>query len=147
MPRKPKWKSRKHRGLAYGYRSGFEKTISDYLKKVKKKLGFKWGYEKIKLKFIQPEKNRTYTPDFIIERSDGSRIFIETKGRFTSADRQKHIWVRECNPGIEIKFLFGRDQPISKDSKTFYSTWCTKNGFDFAISKNEVPKEWLQING
>ena len=113
------------------------------MKKVKKKFGFKWGYEVKKIKFIQPEKHRTYLPDFLIETANGKRFFVETKGRFMVQDRQKHLWIKEQSPDLDIRFLFGRDDRISKGSKTRYSTWCIKHGFKFAISKNEIPEEWL----
>jgi Phage endonuclease I len=78
---------------------------------------------------------RTYTPDFAI-----GTILIETKGRFTSADRSKMLAVKAAHLELDIRLLFMRDQPIRKGSKTRYSDWCVKHGFQYAIGA--VPPEW-----
>ena len=33
-------------------------------------------------------------------------IIIETKGRFTAADRRKHLLVRKQHPHLDIRFVF-----------------------------------------
>lgn len=96
-------------------------------------------YENVKIKYVQPSKVRTYTPDFVLPNG----IIIETKGRFTTADRQKHLMILEQYPELDIRFVFSNpNQKINKGSKTSYGMWCERHGFKYA--KELIPKEWLR---
>ena len=59
-------------------------------------------YETQKIPFLQPEKKRSYTPDFWLPNN----IVVETKGFFTVQDRQKHIWIKEQYPKLDLRFVF-----------------------------------------
>jgi len=116
------------------YRSGLEKVNQDHLRKK----GIKYGYESRKVPFVEPAKTRHYTPDFFL--SNG--IVIETKGRFLSKDRQKHLLVRDQHPNLEIRFVFSRAKsPIYKGSKTTNAMWAEKYGFKWA--EKLIPDEWI----
>lgn len=121
--------------LKHGFRSGLEETIA-------KKLSadnVAFEYEKLKINFTQPEKKRSYTPDFQL-LSNG--IIIESKGRFLVADRLKHLWVKEQHPEYDIRFVFSNSKAkLSKASKTTYGMWCDKHGFKYA--DREIPKGWI----
>jgi hypothetical protein len=67
---------------------------------------------------------------------------IETKGRFTAADRRKMVAIQRGHPNLDIKMLFMRDNKIHKRSDTYYSDWCMENNYDFSIG--EVKEEWLK---
>lgn len=128
MPRR--W-TRKH---TKGYRSGLEDRIAKELEEQRVKA----RYEPYKMEYVQPEKNRKYTPDFVLP----NKIHIETKGLFTAEDRQKHLWIRDCNPKVDLRFVFQNPrQKIRKGSKTSYADWCDKNNFKWAASS--IPKEWI----
>jgi hypothetical protein len=128
-------------GLANGYRSGLEDKIAAQLRSV----NLNWAYEETRICFTQPAKNRRYTPDFEIEGKKCA-ILIETKGRFTLADRQKHIMIKEQHPDLDIRFVFQNSRArISKGSKTRYSDWCEKNGFKYADKL--IPLEWIEEAG
>lgn len=117
-----------------GYRSGLEEAISHQLTAA----GVKAEYETFKVKFIDPAKPRTYTPDFKLPNG----IIVETKGRFVTADRQKHLLVKAQHPDLDIRFVFSRSKtPISKGSPTTYAAWCDKNGFLYA--DKFIPQAWL----
>ena len=75
----------------HGYRSGLEDKISEQLSAT----GKVWSYETEKLKYTVPERLATYTPDFILTKRNGDKMYIETKGRFTTADRKKMKLVKE----------------------------------------------------
>lgn len=136
------------------YKSGFEKKFGQFLKKV----GVQFLYEKVKLPYIVPAKNKTYTPDFIYDPKNKKRIknsltldelkgkiIIETKGRLTLADRQKMLYVKEAHPDLDIRFVFMQDNPIRKNSNTRYSDWCEQHGFLYHFDpEGSVPKEWLR---
>ena len=68
--------------LKYGYRSGLEIKVSDYLKELQQD----FRYECFKIEW-EDLMYRTYTPDFLLPNG----IIIETKGRFVAADRRKHL--------------------------------------------------------
>jgi hypothetical protein len=85
------------------------------------------------------QKEAPIHPDFKI-----NGWFCETKGRWLSADIRKIKLVLQQNPGIKLRMLFMRDQPIRKGSKTRYSDVAKKLGIDFEISpKGTVPTRWI----
>lgn len=136
---KKRFKSQKQASLLLGYRSGLEEKISEQLNTLK----VTFSYETEKITYTQPEKKRSYKPDFITIKKDGTKLYIETKGRLTAADRKKHEWVKDQNPNLDIRFVFtNSNTKIAKNSKTTYADWCNKNGFIFA--DKEIPKEWLE---
>ena len=132
-----------------GRRSKFEDGVAADLEAV----GMDFEYEKYSYEYDEPlRKNlarcadcdgtnliRTgwYTPDFFLENG----VIIESKGRFTAADRRKMVAVKEHHPDLDIKILFMRDNKIRKNSNTYYSDWCMQNGYDYAIK--EIPRAWL----
>jgi hypothetical protein len=123
------------RGLVEGYRSGLEKSTAAYLNK----LGVAFSYESHVIHYEKPARKARYTPDFILPNG----IIIETKGRFVTADRQKHLLIKKQYPGLDIRFVFSNPNcRISKKSKTTYAMWCEKNGFKYA--KQVIPKEWIK---
>lgn len=142
-----------------GFRSLLEKNFSKYLKAI----GIDYLYEAVKIPYIVPAKNRTYLPDFVYDPNSKRRIkkhislgdlekgmvVIETKGRLTASDQAKMLYVRECNPDIDIRFVFPNDRILHKkkkgytDNKYRYSDWCIDNGFDYFIG-TEPPKEWFK---
>lgn len=123
------------RGIKEGYRSGLEEKIAEQLAS----LGIKVEYETTKINYVKPQRNAKYTPDFILPNG----IIIESKGRFVTADRQKHLLIKEQHPNLDIRFVFSNSKSrISKTSPTTYAMWCRKYGFNYA--DKEIPKEWLK---
>lgn len=121
-------------GLKHGYRSGLEDKVAEQLRKA----GVEFQYESIKLEYISPETSHKYTPDFVLSTG----IIVETKGRFLTADRMKHLLIKKQMPRMDIRFVFTNSKAkISKTSKTSYADWCTKNGFMYADKL--IPSEWL----
>jgi len=133
------WYKSKDRAAVAGHRSGFEDELAEWLDA----RGIPYKYESLKIKYEQPAKVRTYTPDFVLGEENHKRIIIETKGRFLTSDRQKHLLVKEQHPDLDIRFVFWNpQQTISKRSKTTYAMWCEKYGFKWA--KRVIPEEWLE---
>lgn len=115
------------------FRSGLERQIADDLTAS----GCDYRYEEDVIRYTKPSKPSRYTPDFILENG----IIIEGKGQFVTADRQKHLLVKDQHPDLDIRFVFSNpNQRISKQSKTTYAAWCEAKGFLYA--KGKVPKEW-----
>ena len=118
-----------------GFRSNFE---FNFFKRIGA-LKLKAQYEIDKLLFIQPEKRRNYIPDWKIK----PYTYIETKGLFSSADRQKILTVIKCNPEVKLYMLFQNSKvTLNKKSKTTYSNWCDKFGIEWSDIKDE--SKWRQ---
>jgi hypothetical protein len=97
-------------------------------------------YEAFKIKYNVPAKTCTYTPDFVLLRNG---IIVETKGRFVTADRQKHKHIKAQYPNLVIRFVFSNpNQRISKKSQTTYAMWCDQYGFEYAAKL--IPDAWLK---
>lgn len=125
----------KYRGRTY--RSQLELGVAKQLAAKRRR----FEYEKDKIKFETEPEKRTYLTDFKITTKSGHDIYVETKGRLTSHDRKKYLAVRKSNPGIDLRFVFGRNNMIGKSPKNRYSDWCEANGFKYAFE--EIPSEWL----
>ena len=120
-----------------GYRSGLELKISQYLQELK----VKFLYEGIKIEW-EDLAYRTYTPDFVLHNG----IIIETKGRFTVADRRKHRCIQKQHPHLDIRFVFTNSKSkLQKNSKTSYAEWCIKYGFLYY--DRIIPEDWLIEKG
>lgn len=105
--------------------------------------GREFEFESVKIDYLKPAKTAKYNPDFVILKKDGTLMFIESKGRFLTADRQKHLLIKSQHPDIDIRFVFQRaTEKIGKGSATTYAKWCEDKGFKWA-DKGRVPKEWL----
>jgi hypothetical protein len=125
---------RRSHAITNGYRSGLEERVGQELTAA----GVSYTYEEQVIRYVKPERPARYTPDFVLENG----VIVETKGRFLTADRQKHLLVKHQHPELDIRFVFSNSrQRISKQSKTTYADWCRKNGFQFADVS--VPDQWL----
>lgn len=125
------------------FSSGLEVRVYEALKTAQsdlsdKKAPIRIEYETERVPYIVEKK---YVPDFIVTRPDGSKIYIESKGRFLLEDRQKMLAVKEQHPDKTFALLFQRNLPITKGSSTLYSDWAEHHGFLWAI--NELPLVWL----
>jgi|TARA_R110000796_G_scaffold97103_4_gene203877 hypothetical protein len=123
--------------IKYGYRSGLEHKLSQYLDSLK----HKYQYESIKIEW-EDLAYRTYTPDFILENG----IIIETKGRFLVADRRKHLAIQKQHPKLDIRFVFTNSKSkLNKGAKSTYEQWCIKHKFRYY--DRIIPEDWLKEKG
>lgn len=127
IPRRP-------RGISKtGKRSGLEDKIASGL--TARGVSFEYEGERIK---YQVTKSKTYIPDFKLPNG----LYIEAKGWFKAEDRTKLQYVRESNPGIDLRLVFQRaSNRLSKTSKTTYADWCDTHGFRWA--EREIPEAWI----
>ena len=120
--------------IAAGYRSGLEEEIANQLSQA----GVAYSYEERVIPYTKPESRHKYTPDFVLHNG----IIVESKGRFVTDDRKKHLLIKAQHPDLDIRFVFTRSKTtISKASKTTYADWCVKHGFLFA--DRCIPAAWL----
>lgn len=123
------------RGITEGYRSGLEERVAEQL--ILANVAFR--YEEDKISYVVPASNHYYLADFALPNG----IIVETKGRFLPQDRKKHLYVRQCNPELDIRFVFSNSRTkIAKGSNTTYAMWCERHGFLYADKL--IPKEWLK---
>lgn len=121
--------------LKYGFRSGLEEKVAEFLTSK----GVKFTFETMKVPYVKPETKHTYSPDFILDNG----IIIETKGRWLLDDRKKHLLIRKQHPHLDIRILFqNAHSKISKGSKTSYADFCEKHGIRYA--HRTIPEEWLK---
>jgi hypothetical protein len=126
--------SPKNVGMKYGFRSGLEEKIASELRAA----GVPFTFETLTIEYRKPEKLSKYTPDFLLTNG----VIVETKGRFVTADRQKHILVKQQKPDLDIRFVFSNSRGrISKKSNTTYAMWCDRYGFNYA--DKSIPKDWI----
>ncbi len=124
-------KKRQRSQRTSNYRSGFEATLANQLKRG----GVSFQYESIKLEYT---KTATYTPDFILPNG----IIIEAKGVWTVEDRTKHLLVKAQHPHLDIRLVFmNAFNKIRKGSNTTYAAWCEKKNIQYA--NKTIPKSWL----
>lgn len=104
-----------------GVRSGLEDEIRQYLRYMK--VGFK--YEAHRIPWVPPQRTNHYTPDFFLENG----IIIESKGVFSTADRQKMIQVKKQHPNLDIRFVFSNSKTkLSTQKDTRFRAWAKKQG-------------------
>ena len=119
------------------YRSGLELKVAEQLKAAypsKEPV-----YERYVLAYTVPERTAHYTPDFVLPND----IIIETKGRFLTEDRQKHLLIKQQFPDLDIRFVFTNSrQKLYKGSKTSYGAWC--EAYVFQYSDRLIPLAWLR---
>lgn len=115
------------------FRSGLEYRIAKQLDD----LGITYEYEKTKIPYQKKESK--YLIDF--ELPNG--IIIETKGYMDSADRSKHLLVKERHPDLDIRFVFSNSKSkLYKGASNTYGDWCDKHGFKY--HDKVIPDEWLK---
>jgi len=132
--------SKRATALKYGYKSGLEHVVAEAIKSTPYDL----KYETETINYIVPERKAKYTPDFVFTKRNGQFMFVETKGRWTTADRTKMKHVLASNPGVDIRMVFQNpNQRLSKTSKTTYAEYALKLGIRH-VAKKDIPAEWLE---
>jgi len=127
----------KQRAIQNGYRSGLEEKVSKQIEDA----GLQVHYELDKISYLWPERTSTYRPDFRLPKK-GGHFYVETKGRWTVDDRQKHLLIKDQHPDLDIRFVFSnQNSRLYKGSPTTYAEWCDKHGFAYA--NKTIPTEWL----
>ena len=82
-------------------------------------------------------KVRSYTPDFWFPES---KIFVETKGKFTPENRTKMKDITEQSEH-DIRMVFMADNWLTRKHGMRYSRWCELNDIQFAVGN--IPLSWL----
>lgn len=101
------------------YRNKFEERVA-------KQLGPDFEYEALKLPYTT---QHTYLPDFVDHEH---KLIVESKGRFPASDRAKMLAVKAQHSDWTIKLVFQNpDTKLNKGSKTTYSAWAERHGFQW----------------
>lgn len=126
------------RGMREGYRSGLEGLVGEQI--LRETGSFpRYEHKEDVVVYEVPTSKHKYTPDFKLPNG----IVIETKGRFTTKDRKKHLLIKQQYPHLDIRFVFSNSKTkLGKQSPTTYAVWCEKNGFQFA--DRWIPSSWFK---
>jgi hypothetical protein len=121
---------------------GFERKIAKNLNDAKQP----FEYESELLPYTVPEKKKRYKPDFIItSKRSKKKIYLEGKGKMDPKTREKMELVKKQHPDKDIRFIFERNNAIRKGSKTRYTDWADRVGYQYTISANgTIPESWLE---
>lgn len=135
------------RGL--GVRSGLEDRVRQQLEE--RKIDYDYEPKEGLVRFTVPATERTYLPDFVIRRPDGTTTIVETKGRWTDDDRYKHLLIKRQHPHLDIRFVFSNPKSrIRKGSPTTYADLCEGRGrgvwkgLQWKYATGLIPDEWLE---
>ena len=108
------------------FKSKFE---SDFYRQFKNDIV---GYELERLSYSLPH---TYTPDFKI----ANKVYIETKGRFYSADRTKTQAIIRQHLDVTLAIVFMNPNALLyKGAKSTYADWCDKQGIVWFDHKDKA---------
>ncbi len=136
----PRGKIRHYRGFTLHSDLELDVMKALYSQRRRLKRSFSFEYETECLEYVI---EGTYTPDFIIKKKNGTKIYVECKGYLDAPTKKKMLAVRRNWPEIDIRFLFEKNNKISKNSKMRYVDWAIRNGFNEAAVGREIPEEWL----
>lgn len=140
--------ARIHKKKGNKYKSGLEYRVAAALRGMK----LNFDYETENIPYIIQS---VYKPDFIVFTKSGNKIYVEAKGEWDSADRRKHLSLRQQRPGLDIRFVFTNpDQRIRKGSSSTYRDICEGRGigafkgvtWKYSDSRRKpiIPKEWFE---
>ena len=126
-------------GLKHGHKSGLEQSIQKQIVTVE---GKPTVYEDHNdMITYEVHEIKKYYRDFRLANG----IIIETKGRFMTADRKKHLLIKKQHPDLDVRFVFSNpNQKLYKGAKSTAAQWCEKYGFKYA--KKSIPEEWFNEN-
>lgn len=129
----------RRKAIAAGFRSNFEKELADSLP-----CSYEYETEVIRWRYAQDKR---YTPDIILTKKDGTKMYIEAKGRFYAVDRTKMKYVVAQHPDKDIRMVFmDGGLTLNKNSNTTYMKWCERQGIkahDCKRTTPYLPDEWL----
>ena len=134
-------KSARARGFTEDFRSGLELQIGIFLKHI----NVSYEFENETIPYVTEPKQHKYTPDFKIRTVSGRVIYIESKGRFEKADRDKHLYVKKQHPELDIRFVFSNPYTWDRAAKTrSYAKWADKHGFKWCgkVNMQKTLKAW-----
>lgn len=130
----------RRKAVKEGFRSAFEQKLAASFP-----CEYEYETEILEWEYAMTKK---YKPDFILAKKDGSKMYIEAKGRFFPQDRTKMKRVKLKNPDKDIRFIFlDGKTTLGGKSVTTYMDWAEKNGFPAYDCKRQdphLPPEWIE---
>ncbi len=88
------------------FRSSWERNYARYLNfLIEHKQIQKWEYEQDTFWFPVKRGTRSYTPDFKIFENDGTIVYHELKGYFTSKDNTKLKRMKKYYPDVRVVLI------------------------------------------
>ena len=87
--------------------------------------GVPYEYESLRLSYVIPESDHTYTPDFVFPNG----VVVECKGKLCIETRRKMLLVKQQNPDVDLRMLFDQNNLLVRRGKYRYSDWARQKGF------------------
>ena len=142
--KKKQWYKRTNQATSK-FKSKLEEEFNNFLEQ--NKIAF--AYENFTISYLKPARASRYTPDFSCpDKNNNYSIIFETKGHFITADRQKHLFIKQQYPLMDIRFVFSNSKNrIGKKSQTTYAKWCELKGFKYhciASTGKFLPEAWIK---
>ena len=131
------------------FRSKLEQKVN--LQLLAHRKNYEYEPDDKKIQYTKPASFHNYLPDFVVVKSDKSRMYIEAKGIWDFDDRYKHLLIRQQHPELDVRFVFQRAaNKIRKGSKSSYADICNGNGrgifkdVQWKFGDNgKIPRSWL----
>lgn len=127
------------KALTPHFRSGLEKAVATSLTQ----RGIPVRFEQTKIKYEVPARMASYLLDF--ELPNG--IIVETKGRFDSDDRRKHLLIKASHPDLDIRFLFSNPNAFIGSQKSgAFRAWLKETHGILVVGaavKAKYKPEWM----
>ena len=119
---------------ATGYRSQFEADVAAALKASAPDV----AYEPVRIPYTVT-LNPTYKPDWALP---SQAVFLEAKGEFPKADRDKMLLLKQQYPHLDIRFIFQNPNARTAGRQTC-AKWAEEYGFKWCKGPG-IPPAWLK---
>jgi hypothetical protein len=123
-------------------KSTLEHEVDTELKRLRRSRKLKsYSYEDKTFDFVIKHK---YTTDFPIVNKSGKEWLLEVKGFLDQKARRKLRAIRECNPDIDLRLLFPKEEPLPEKGLTQTNVqWSIKHNFKYTVGV-KIPEDWLK---
>ena len=123
-------------GKVFFARSSWEANIAAYFEFLKSKEEIKeWEHEPNTFWFLEIKRGvRSYLPDFLITRNDGTQYYEEVKGWMDNKSKTKLNRMRIYYPNIEISVLDQKRYNDISKNKSIIPNWGLLDSGDFVKS-------------
>ena len=128
-------------GKIKAFRSQFEDRFAYDL--CRRGIDFRYERPVDRIAWVKPATEHVYSPDFVVIRSDGHRIYCELKGRLDSDSMVKMALVVKQRPDLDIRMVFQNCNSRAGRTKRTAASWSDKHGIRWC--ERLLPESWLEL--
>lgn len=126
-------------GQIQAFRSQFEDRFAHDL--CERGIQFRYERPVDRIAWVKPATNHTYSPDFVVIRSDGHKIYCELKGRLDGDSMVKMATIVRQRPDLDIRMVFQSARSSAGRTKKTAAQWADKHGIRWC--EKILPDSWL----